>query len=93
MSTSRHSTYCRLCPAFCGLTVTVDGNRIVEVSGDADNPVSLGYTCSKGRASGDLHHHPERLDAPLMRDASGRLAPVAWPAVLDAITATLRRVI
>ncbi len=93
VSTSRRTTYCRLCPAFCGLTVTVDGDRIIDVTGDPDNPVSLGYTCSKGRASGDLHHHPERLDRPLMRGESGALAPVAWPAVLDFIAATLRRVI
>jgi anaerobic selenocysteine-containing dehydrogenase len=82
-----------LCPAFCGLTVTVEGDRVIDVTGDPDNPVSRGYTCSKGRASGDLHHHPERLDAPLMRDEHGTLAPVAWPTALDAIATTLRRVI
>jgi anaerobic selenocysteine-containing dehydrogenase len=93
VTAARRTTYCRLCPAFCGLTVTVDGDRIVEVTGDPHNPVSLGYTCSKGRASGDLHHHPERLDAPLMRVESGQLAPVGWPAVLDFIAAALRRVV
>jgi len=89
----RRTSYCRLCPAFCGLIVTVDGNRIVDVAGDPDNPLSLGYTCSKGRASGDLHHHPERLDRPLRRDATGDLVDTTWDAALDEITAVLRRVI
>ena len=59
-------TFCRLCPAFCGMLVTVEDDRVVSVTGDPDNPVSRGYTCSKGRASGALHHHPARLDAPLL---------------------------
>jgi len=56
-------TFCRLCPAFCGMLVTVEGDRVVAVVGDTENPVSRGDTCSKGRASGDLHHHPQRLGA------------------------------
>ena len=45
------------------VVVQTTGDRVVDVQGDPDNPVSRGYTCSKGRASGDLHHHPARLDA------------------------------
>lgn len=93
-------TFCRLCPAFCGLLVTVehpaDGNppRIVAVTGDPDNPVSQGYTCSKGRASGDLHHHPARLDAPLLgRAADGARRAADWTAALDHVAGELRRVI
>jgi anaerobic selenocysteine-containing dehydrogenase len=89
----RHTSYCRLCPAFCGLIVTVDGDRVVDVAGDPDNPLSQGYTCSKGRASGDLHHHPERLDRPLRRDEHGRLVDTTWDDALDEITTALRRVI
>jgi len=88
----RRTSYCRLCPAFCGLVVTVDGDRIVDVAGDPDNPISLGYTCSKGRASADLHHHAERLDAPQMR-RDGALQPVGWAPALDHVAEVLRRVI
>ena len=92
-------TFCRLCPAFCGMLVTVehggDGARVVEVTGDPDNPVSNGYTCSKGRASGDLHHHPQRLDAPLLgraADADGRTT-ADWNTALDHVADELRRII
>ena len=93
MSANRRTSYCRLCPAFCGLVVTVDGDRITDVAGDPDNPISRGYTCSKGRASGDLHHHPERLDAPLERDADGALHVTEWPSVLDRVASTLQAII
>jgi len=93
MAVVRRTSFCRLCPAFCGLVVTSDGDRIVDVAGDPDNPISKGYTCSKGRAAADLHHHPGRLDAPLVRGPDGRLQEAGWDAVLDQVASTLRRVI
>jgi anaerobic selenocysteine-containing dehydrogenase len=78
VSRAEHRTYCRICPVQCGLVVGVDGDRVLDVRGDPDHPVTQGYTCPKGRAAGDLHHHPRRLDAPRLR---GRDAP--WPVVLD----------
>jgi anaerobic selenocysteine-containing dehydrogenase len=77
-------TYCRICPAQCGLVVTVADDRVVGVRGDDAHPLSRGYTCAKGRALGAFHHHPRRLDVPRLRradDASAR--PVAWPVLLD----------
>jgi len=90
-------SFCRLCPAFCGVNVTVErgpeGERIIDVAGDAANPVSEGYTCSKGRAAGDLHHHPERLDVPLLgRPGAGR-GEATWTQALDLVAAGLRRII
>ena len=86
-------TFCRLCPAFCGMLVTVEDDRVVSVTGDPDNPVSRGYTCSKGRASGALHHHPARLDAPLLGRAGAARRPTDWATALDHVGDTLRRII
>jgi hypothetical protein len=67
-------TCCRCCPAGCGIVVTVDARgRATGVRGDRDHPISHGYTCPKGRALAEFHHHPERLDRPLLR-APGRVA-------------------
>jgi anaerobic selenocysteine-containing dehydrogenase len=85
-------SFCRLCAAVCGIVVTTEDDRVVRVRGDADHPVSRGYTCPKGRALGALHHHPDRLDRPLRRRA-GRLAPVAWDAWLDDLAAGVARVV
>jgi anaerobic selenocysteine-containing dehydrogenase len=77
-----HRTFCRLCMALCGLVVTTDGDRIVDVRGDPEHPLSSGYTCSKGRALGALHHDPRRLDRPLLRRPGG-LEAASWTDVLD----------
>jgi anaerobic selenocysteine-containing dehydrogenase len=69
---------CTLCEAMCGLKLELDGDRIVSVRGDEDDPFSQGYVCPKGVAIGDVHHDPDRLRTPLMRAADGSFAPVGW---------------
>jgi anaerobic selenocysteine-containing dehydrogenase len=81
-------SYCRICAAACGIVVTVDGEQVVRVRGDADHPVSRGYTCAKGRGLAVWHHGPDRIDRPRLhgRDAS-------WADVLDDLGSRLRTVV
>ncbi len=83
-----HLSYCRICAAACGIVVTVEGERVVRVAGDAGHPVSRGYTCSKGRGLPAWHHGADRLDRPRCRgdDAS-------WADVLDDLARALRGII
>ena len=62
---------------------------MVAVHGDADHPFSHGYTCPKGRALPQLHHHPDRLERPQMR-IDGTLRDTTWEACLDDLGAKLR---
>ena len=78
-------SYCRICAAACGIAVTVDGEQVVRVRGDAGHPVSRGYTCSKGRGLAAWHHRPARLDRPRVR---GR--EVGWDEALDDLSAVVR---
>ncbi len=57
-------SFCRFCPALCGIQVRHDEGRILSVRGDPEHPISKGYTCPKGRSLGDFHHHPGRLRSP-----------------------------
>ena len=70
-------SFCRLCNAMCGIVVHVDGDRVVRVTGDADHPVSEGYTCPKGRSLPAVHHDPARLADPhwerTLDELAGRL--------------------
>ena len=74
----QHRSFCRICAAACGIVVTTDGDRVVQVRGDADHPVSQGYTCPKGRALPDFHHRPDRLDRPSVDGAT-----TTWSSALD----------
>jgi anaerobic selenocysteine-containing dehydrogenase len=83
-----HLTYCRICAAACGIVVTVEGEQVVRVRGDADHPVSRGYTCSKGRGIPAWHHSERRLDRPRVRGEE-----VSWDDTLDDLATTLRAVL
>lgn len=78
-------SYCRTCLAACGVILELEDERVVRVKGDLDHPLSRGYTCPKGRAMGELHHHSKRLDAPELRRA-GDLEPTQWTDLLDDLT-------
>jgi anaerobic selenocysteine-containing dehydrogenase len=76
----------------CGILVDVSGDEVVRVRGDKDHPLSHGYACPKGRALPQMHHHPERLERPLVR-AGGNLEPTTWEACLDDLAAKLRAIV
>jgi anaerobic selenocysteine-containing dehydrogenase len=80
-------SFCRLCPTGCGVLVTVEDGRATAVRGDADHPVSAGYTCSKGRRLVDWHYRSDRLDVPRMRGA-----PATAAECLDDIASALTRI-
>ena len=85
-------SFCRICTAVCGILVDIDGDQVVRVRGDPDHPLSHGYTCAKGRALPRIHHHPDRIERPLMR-VDGRLQPTTWERCLDDLGTRLRRII
>ncbi|MGH2858901.1 MAG: molybdopterin-dependent oxidoreductase [Solirubrobacteraceae bacterium] len=69
---------CPLCEATCGLELTLDGDRLVSIRGDADDVFSRGYICPKGAALKQLHEDPDRVRTPLVRDRDGTLRPAGW---------------
>lgn len=64
-------SYCRMCQAFCGLIVTVEGDRVVKVRGDREDPVSRGYACFKGLQAPEQHGSSKRLLRSLERVDGG----------------------
>ena len=85
-------SFCRVCTSVCGILVDVDGDDVIAVHGDRDHPFSQGYTCPKGRALPQIHHHPDRLEHPLIR-VDGELRPTTWEACLDDLGERLRATI
>ncbi len=85
-------TYCRVCMTHCGLVAEVAGDQIVKVRGDKEHPITKGYTCPKGRATGEIHHLDGAITHPMMQK-DGELVAVSWDEALDDIAARLRAII
>jgi anaerobic selenocysteine-containing dehydrogenase len=64
---------CPLCEATCGLELTLEGDDVVSIRGDAEDVLSHGFICPKGYALKELHADPDRVRTPLIDGA-----PVTW---------------
>src|SRR6476659_7212794 len=53
-----------------GIDVEVDGDRVLRITGDAEDPMSRGYICPKAAALADLYTDPDRLRRPVRRVGS-----------------------
>ncbi len=83
---------CPLCEATCGLTLTIEGTRVVSARGDRDDVFSRGFICPKGASFGELDADPDRLRTPLVRK-DGELRDATWAEAFDAIAARIRPLI
>ena len=75
----------------CGIVVEHDGDRVLGIRGDADDPFSRGHICPKAVALQDLHHDPDRLRTPVRRDGE-RWVPMAWGEAFDLVARQLQAV-
>ncbi len=91
MTTRTHRRTCSLCEAMCGITVTLDADRITAIRGDDDDPFSRGHICPKALALQDVWEDPDRLRHPLVR-RDGEFVEVEWDEALDVAAAGIRRV-
>jgi len=51
---------CPYCAVGCGQRVYVKDEKVIQIEGDPDSPISRGRLCPKGAASKQLHDHPNR---------------------------------
>ncbi len=85
---TEHLSICRCCSVACGVVVRVRGEEVLEVRGDREHPLSRGYTCPKGRGLAWFHHHPGRLDRPMMHGAT-----TDWNTSLDDVATRCRHLL
>jgi formate dehydrogenase major subunit len=62
---------CPYCAVGCGQRVFVKDERVVQIEGDPDSPVSRGRLCPKGAASEQLVNSPTRQTKVLYRRPYG----------------------
>ena len=68
---------CHLCEAICGLEIRTQGDEIVSIKGDKDDPFSRGHICPKAVALKEVHEDPDRLRGPVRRNGR-EWEPIAW---------------
>jgi formate dehydrogenase major subunit len=51
---------CPYCAVGCGQRVYVKDEKVIQIEGDPDSPISRGRLCPKGAASRSLHESPRR---------------------------------
>ena len=79
-------TTCGFCSGCCGMLVTLEDGRPVEVRGDPESPLNRGGLCPIGQASLECLYHPDRLKYPLKRAGKrgeGRWQQISWDEALS----------
>jgi anaerobic selenocysteine-containing dehydrogenase len=72
----------------CGIVVEYQGEKIVSIAGDKDDPFSNGHICPKGYALQDLHNDPERLKTPKKR-IGDQWVDIDWDDALEEVAQRL----
>jgi len=65
------ASVCPYCAVGCGQRVFVEGDKVTQIEGDPDSPISRGRLCPKGSASEQLVNHEGRQTAVLYRRPHG----------------------
>jgi anaerobic selenocysteine-containing dehydrogenase len=71
----------------CGLVIRTEGDKVTDIRGDKDDPLSRGHVCPKAVALQDIHEDPDRLRKPMkrIRAAPGEYqhVEIEWSEALD----------
>lgn len=95
MAHQTHLRACHLCEAICGLVIETDGQEIISIKGDKNDPLSRGHICPKAVALKDLHQDPDRLRKPVKKvhaeDGKVEWQEISWQEALDTTATELAR--
>ena len=89
---SLQKTSCALCGRNCGLEVQVEGNRIVKVRPDKENPKSEGYICRKGLNIAFYQHNADRVFHPLKK-VGNEFKRISWEQAISEIAEKLKKIL
>ena len=87
-----HYRSCHVCEALCGLRIETEGEQIISIKPDKEDPFSNGHICPKGVAIQDIHEDPDRIRTPLKRTAEDWEA-ISWEEALNTTIERLGRIV
>lgn len=56
---------CNLCEAICGLRFEMEGDKILSIRADKEDPFSTGHICPKGPELKTIYEDKDRLRFPV----------------------------
>ncbi|MFZ3044979.1 MAG: molybdopterin-dependent oxidoreductase [Desulfatirhabdiaceae bacterium] len=85
-------TLCRMCDTRCSIDVHMQDGAMTDITPSEGNPVNQGRMCPRGKAGLDMFYHPDRILAPLKRQANGEFIEITRDQALDEIAEKLMRI-
>ncbi|HRX18243.1 MAG: 4Fe-4S dicluster domain-containing protein [Gemmatimonadetes bacterium] len=84
-----YASTCAECSTGCGLHVTTREARAIKLEGNPAHPVNAGSLCSRGQAGLQALYHPDRIGAPMARNAAGGFDEITWDDAIARLAAQL----
>jgi len=82
-------TACSLdCWDVCAIEVTMDGDKVVKIQGDADHPITKGFICQKGIKHIERVLSPDRITNP-MKKINNKWISITWNDAIKEIASKL----
>ncbi len=81
---------CHLCEAICGLEIKTQGEQVISIKGDKNDPLSHGHICAKAAALQDLHFDPDRLKFPVKR-VDDNWVQISWEEAFETVAQNLAK--
>src|SRR5580765_6010630 len=72
-----YASTCRECPAGCGTLVKAREGRAIKIEGNPAHPVNHGGLCARGQSGLQGLYDPDRLKAPMVKEA-GAWKTIGW---------------
>jgi len=82
-----YASYCRECPAGCGIVVRTMQGRALKVEGNKNHPLNQGKTCSRGQAAIQGLYNPDRIQSAMRQNGrgSGQFTDLSWDDAINVI--------
>lgn len=85
---------CGLCSGSCGVLISLQDGKPVEIKGDPESPPNRGGLCKIGLASLEYLYHPDRLKLPVKRAGErgeGKWQQISWDEALSLAAGALNK--
>lgn len=82
------------CPSSCTMYSHIENNHLIHISGDPENPYTMGKLCAKGYSFSERNYHRDRLKYPYYQKikGSGKFKQITWENAFDLIISEMTKI-